>query len=86
MVKLATRMHARPRTVIDAYVNRSYRGNLLDLMEPGFGPALAPCIIANERFPADWFERTSTCNHRCHACDYCRTVLEQVLVNLGGGA
>jgi len=35
VVKLATRMHARPRMVIDAYVNRSFRGNLLDLMEPG---------------------------------------------------
>lgn len=84
VVKLATRMHARPRLVIDAYVNRSFRGNLLDLMEPGFGPALAPYIIANERFQENWFERTSSCDHRCHACDYCSRVLEQVLVRLDG--
>ncbi|MGC9316772.1 MAG: hypothetical protein ACP5KN_01900 [Armatimonadota bacterium] len=83
VVKLATRMHARPRMVIDAYVNRRFRGNLLDLMEPGFGPAFAPFIIDNTRFPDDWFERTSTCDRRCHACDYCRGVLEQVLVRLG---
>ncbi|MGD9495582.1 MAG: hypothetical protein AB7Y46_04630 [Armatimonadota bacterium] len=81
VVKLATRMHARPRAVIDAYVNRRFRGNLLDLMEPGFGPAFAPAIIDNTRFPEDWFARTSTCDRRCHACDYCAKVLEQVLVS-----
>jgi len=83
VVKLATRMHARPRAVIDAYVNRRFRGNLLDLMEPGFGPAFAPAIIDNTRFPEDWFERTSTCDRRCHACDYCARVLERVLVKVG---
>ncbi len=83
VVKLATRMHARPRAVIDAYVNRRFRGNLLDLMEPGFGPAFAPAIIDNTRFPEDWFERTSTCDRRCHDCDYCAGVLERVLVRVG---
>lgn len=84
VVKLATRMHARPRAVIDAYAKREFRGNLLDLMEPGFGPAFAPAIIDNTRFPEDWFERTSTCQRRCHACGYCAEVLEQVLVEFGG--
>lgn len=83
VVKLATRMHARPRAVIDAYVNRRFRGNLLDLMEPGFGPAFAPSVIDNTRFPEDWFTRTSTCDRRCHACDYCAQVLERVLVSFG---
>ena len=86
VVKLATRMHARPRMVIDAYAKRRFRGNLLDLMEPGFGPALAPHIIDNERFPEDWFERTSTCDRRCHACDYCAGVLAKVLVRVDGAA
>jgi len=82
VVKLATRMHARPRMVIDAYVKRKFRGNLLDLMEPGFGPALAPRIMDNERFPEEWFARTSTCDRRCHACDYCAGVLARVLVRV----
>jgi collagenase-like PrtC family protease len=83
VVKLATRMHARPRAVLDAYTKGRFRGNLLDLMEPGFGPAFAPAIIDNTRFPEDWFERTSTCDRRCHACEYCAEVLEQVLVDFG---
>ena len=83
VVKLATRMHARPRAVIDAYVNGRYRGNLLDLMEPGFGPAFAPQAIDNTLFPEDWFARTSTCDRRCHACGYCAEVLRLVMVDFG---
>ncbi len=81
LAKLATRMHSRPRAVIHAYATGQYAGNLLDLLEPGFGPALAPYIIDNSRFPDDWFERTSTCRGECHKCDYCSQVLKQVLVD-----
>ena len=80
MMKLATRMHALPRMVVDAYAKAEFRGNLLDLLEPGFGPALAPYVIDNDKFPADWFEQTSRCNKKCEQCNYCKTVLNQVLV------
>jgi collagenase-like PrtC family protease len=82
VVKLATRMHARPRMVIQAYVERRFHGNVLDLFEPGFSPAFAPCVLDNDRFPADWFERTSTCGRRCDKCDYCAGVLEKIAVKL----
>jgi collagenase-like PrtC family protease len=82
VVKLATRLHERPHIVIRAYAARRFQGNLPDLFEPGYSPALAPYVIDNARFPADWFERTSTCNGRCHHCRYCTDVLEQVLVKL----
>ncbi len=79
VVKLATRMHASPRLIVHAYAHRRYAGNLLDLMEPGLGPAFAPSVIDNARFPADWFARTSTCDRRCDRCEYCSEVLEAVL-------
>ena len=79
-VKLATRMHARPRLVIEAYARGQFRGNLPDLFEPGHGPLFAPHLIDNTRFPADWFARTTHCDKRCHRCDYCAEVLEDVLV------
>jgi hypothetical protein len=75
IMKLATRMHSHPRMVIDAYTRRRYRGNLLDLFEPGYGALFAPTILHNERFPADWFAQTSSCGHRCHQCTYCASVL-----------
>jgi collagenase-like PrtC family protease len=79
VMKLATRMHANPRRVIEAYCRGSFKGNLLDLLEPGHGPIFAPCIVDNSRFPADWFKRTAECDKRCHACSYCAGVLKQVL-------
>ncbi|MFH1476150.1 MAG: hypothetical protein ABIH24_01480 [Verrucomicrobiota bacterium] len=81
VVKLATRMHTHPRLVVHAYANRQYAGNLLDLFEPGFGPAFAPYLIHNARFPENWFEKTSTCHEAdCDACGYCRSVLEKTLM------
>ncbi|HEX2998660.1 MAG TPA: hypothetical protein VHR86_00195 [Armatimonadota bacterium] len=82
LVKLATRMHARPRMVLQAYTERHFHGNLLDLCEPGYGPAFAPYVIDNSAFPADWFARTSTCGGHCDRCDYCARTLEQVLLRL----
>jgi len=80
VVKLATRMHADPRRVVEAYCTGRFDGNLLDLLEPGYGPVFAPYAIDNSRFPADWFERTTSCDKKCHRCDYCASVLSEVLV------
>lgn len=85
VVKLATRMHSRPWIVIKAYVERKYNGNILDICEPGFGPAIAPCVIDNSKFPEDWFQRTTACSGNCESCTYCTSVLEKVLVDLNTG-
>lgn len=82
LMKLATRMHARPEMVINSYVTRKCRGNLLDLFEPGYAPALAPHVIDNDKFPSDWYERTSTCDQKCHKCGYCEQVLQDVLIKV----
>jgi collagenase-like PrtC family protease len=79
VVKLATRMHVRPRMVIDAYARGRYGGNLLDLFEPGHGPALAPNVIDNGAFPDDWFDRVTSCGRVCERCDHCARVLRRVL-------
>lgn len=79
LFKLATRQHSHPRMVIDAYTGGRYRGNLLNLMEPCFAPALAPCYIANEAFPGDWAERTAHCDCDCEICGYCDEVFKRVM-------
>ena len=73
-VKLATRQHASPRMVMEAYVRGEFRGNLLDLLEPGFSPAFYPNLVDNTAFPSDWFERTSACPRECTDCGYCEQV------------
>ena len=77
-VKLATRQHASPRLVIEAYARGEYHGNLLDLLEPGFSPAFRPRFIDNAAFPPDWFERTGACARECVNCGYCERVFGQV--------
>lgn len=79
-VKLATRAHHLPGMVIGAYAKGHYDGNLLDLFEPGFGPAFAPWVIDSSRVPEDFWERTTECDKACENCEYCSRVLEHVLV------
>ena len=81
--KIATRMHALPAMVIDAYARGEYYGNLADLFEPGHGPAFAPYVIDNSRFPNDWFEKTTACDKRCENCHYCQSVKERVFIHDG---
>lgn len=78
-VKLATRMHDRPRMVIDAYCRRKFSGNLLDLCEPGFSKAFYPYIIDNSKFPEDWFEHSINCNS--YECKTCNKIFEKVLTD-----
>ena len=80
-VKLATRMHSHPGLVIDAYSRRSFYGNTLDLFEPGFGRAFAPYVIDNRAFPENWFHTVTNCDKACYKCNYCKSVLEKVLLN-----
>ncbi len=79
-VKLATRAHHLPGMVIDAYAKGRYFGNLLDLFEPGFGPAFAPYVIDSSKIPADFWEKTTACDKDCTKCSYCKAVLEASLV------
>jgi collagenase-like PrtC family protease len=80
-VKLATRLHARPHSVIGAYARRRWAGNLLDLLEPGFSPLFAPWVIDNSRFPANWFDHAAACGG-VPDCPSCREILDRVLVRL----
>lgn len=50
-IKLATRTNPCFGTIIKAYAERSFCGNILNLCEPDF----SGCIkLDNQRFPADW--------------------------------
>ena len=81
-VKLATRTHHRPSHVISAYARGKFVGNLLDLCEPGYGALFAPYVIDNTLLPADFFERVTSCEKQCHACNYCRSVFDKACVRI----
>ncbi|MFA4944079.1 MAG: hypothetical protein WC789_05190 [Lentisphaeria bacterium] len=79
-MKLATRMSARPLSILQAYIAGKYRGNLLDLLEPNHSKSLGQHYISNAKFPADWFEKTTGCTGECQSCGYCKEVLAKVLL------
>lgn len=80
-VKLATRQHFMFRLVAEAYTGGSFKGNLLDLLEPGFAPAFgrAGVMIDNSSFPSDWSEKVSCCKRECLDCGYCDEVFTTVM-------
>ena len=80
-VKLATRMHQKPRVVLFAYARQRFRGNLLDLLEPGHAHAFQGRILDNTRFPEDWHQRVTSCARRCGGCGYCEEVLKDALTS-----
>ncbi len=79
-IKLATRTHALPGLVIGSYARRFFTGNLLDLFEPGFGPAFAPMVIDSTKIPQDFWKATTECDKNCQNCNYCKNVLKNALI------
>ncbi|MBQ8510000.1 MAG: hypothetical protein IJ493_08855 [Clostridia bacterium] len=77
-VKLATRMHNRPRMVLAAYCRGRFDGNLLDLTEPSYSHLFAGTVLDNTRLADDWFERALGCGKRCGDCTVCREAAEEI--------
>jgi collagenase-like PrtC family protease len=82
VAKLATRANNNPVKVVKAYLEGSYSGNLLDLLEPNHAEILYPQIIANQKFPSDFALRVGACNKQCQKCGYCEEVYQNSLVDL----
>ncbi len=78
-VKLATRIHPYPVTVIGAYVRGRHDGDLCALTEPGFGDLLGAAMLDNTAIPEDFWETTAHCDRRCGACGYCARVYASIL-------
>ncbi len=47
--KLATRISNNPIRIIEAYINKKYTGNTLDLLEPNHTSTVYPHILQNEK-------------------------------------
>ena len=80
-VKLATRRTNYAFKIVEAYLNKSFDGNLLHLTEPYQGSAFRPYRIDNKSFPADWATSgiAGKCAENCTHCGKCEEILEQVL-------
>jgi collagenase-like PrtC family protease len=60
--------------VMDGYLNAHFSGNLMELMD-AMEPTAQWLHVSNERLPADFLSRLTTCSKDCHGCDTCEELL-----------
>jgi len=60
--------------LVEAYIRRSYSGNLLDLLD-SLDWMVPERYIANDQLPGDFCSRMSECNDDCRECNYCHELL-----------
>lgn len=83
--KLATRVSQNPVRILEAYVNRSFSGNILELLEPNHSDILYPTILENKKIPDEFNAKVMTCNKECYKCNYCKEIYNKALVRLDCG-
>ena len=82
-VKIATRISPCPGSILDAYVQRKYNGNILELTEPNHAAAFYPQVLNNRVFPEDYFAVRHHCNGDCASCGYCERLYPKLVETLG---
>ncbi|MCR4576094.1 MAG: hypothetical protein K5787_20235 [Lentisphaeria bacterium] len=78
-MRLATRTNKSLSNIVQAYCDGRWDGNLCDILEAMHEHPASYPVIHNDRFPKDWFKKTSRCGHHCESCHYCEEVLKKVL-------
>ena len=76
-VKLATRVNKAPARVLHAYINRRYRGSVMELLEPDHSGLLFPSIVDNSEIPRDFGKSVFECDKNCSACGKCIEAMER---------
>lgn len=69
--------------IVEAYMKKSYKGSLVDLMGTGVIPGFAKKYffdIKNKSFPKDFIKKVLSCDKICIKCNYCEKVAEKVLI------
>jgi hypothetical protein len=63
--------------VIDAYIERKFSGNFIELMDAMVWLARWT-YIPNEELPVDFFHTVVTCSKDCTSCSYCEKILKRI--------
>ena len=81
-IKLATRTNFNPLSIVHAYFNGKFHGNLLDLTEPAHSSLFPGQIIANKLIPSNYSTQRFACNKICEQCNWCQEVQEKATITL----
>lgn len=81
-MKLATRVNTAPSRILDAYVNRRYRGSVMELLEPNHSGLFYPSYVENSDISAEFIKKVMSCNKQCETCGYCAQVMKNACITL----
>ena len=81
-IKLATRSNPDPSGILDAYINKSFRGAVTSLLEPDHSGLFYPKIIENKRIDPNFTEKVLTCSKKCSDCTYCKEITNKSIIDL----
>ncbi len=81
-IKLATRVNKNPKKIIEAYLRKSFNGNLPEILEPDHSALFYPFVVENKKLPKNFGLKTTSCNRTCEACNYCKEALADSLICL----
>ena len=81
-IKLATRVNSSPTRVLEGYINKGYRGSIMEILEPNHSGIFYPSYAENANFPSDFANHVLNCNKDCENCNYCKNTLKNSLVTL----
>ncbi len=79
-IKLATRISRFAPMIVEAYLERKFSGNLLELTEPCYSEHFAPCILANDKLPEDYWNIRTCCKNDCLYCGKCQKMQNQAIL------
>jgi len=81
-VKLATRVNSSPTRILEAYVNKQYRGSVMELLEPNHSGIFYPNYIENANFASGFAAHVMNCDKNCEECHFCIEVMSKACVRL----
>ena len=81
-LKLATRVNSAPSRVLAAYIDKRYRGSVMELLEPNHSGIFYPNYIENANFDENFASYVMNCNKKCEECGFCADVMRRACVRL----
>ena len=81
-VKLATRVNSAPARVLKAYIEKRYRGSVMELLEPNHSGIFFPNYVENTNFDEGFAAHVMNCNKNCEECSFCADAMRRACIRL----
>lgn len=78
-IKIASRGSNIPYENIKAYISQSYKGNLLQILQPIHFDLNNGMPLLNEHIDKNWYLSTLDCSGKCYECKNCINAMKKII-------